>query len=113
MATAIAAAIPADGRRRRRAVTTGPGAIAPGGNGSKAFWERITSGVSALRGITLPGSLAVETARPAGAEGPVGLLLNGCTTGVVCAYASFAATAAGTGRRGPRDPRRRDLRSRE
>ena len=38
---------------RRRAVITGLGVIAPGGNGRKAFWERITSGVSAIRGITL------------------------------------------------------------
>jgi act minimal PKS ketosynthase (KS/KS alpha) len=38
---------------RRRAAVTGLGVIAPGGNGRKAFWERITSGVSAIRGITL------------------------------------------------------------
>jgi act minimal PKS ketosynthase (KS/KS alpha) len=37
----------------RRAVVTGLGVIAPGGNGRKAFWERVTSGVSAIRGITL------------------------------------------------------------
>ena len=36
----------------RRVVVTGLGVIAPGGVGTKAFWERIVSGVSATRTIT-------------------------------------------------------------
>ncbi|MEV5491313.1 beta-ketoacyl-[acyl-carrier-protein] synthase family protein [Streptomyces bobili] len=36
----------------RRVVITGLGVIAPGGIGTKAFWERIVSGVSATRTIT-------------------------------------------------------------
>ncbi len=34
---------------RRRAVVTGLGVIAPGGNCRKAFWEHVTSDVSAIR----------------------------------------------------------------
>ncbi|MFF3375338.1 beta-ketoacyl-[acyl-carrier-protein] synthase family protein [Streptomyces sp. NPDC002680] len=36
----------------RRVVITGIGVIAPGGTGTKAFWELITSGRTATRGIT-------------------------------------------------------------
>ncbi|MET9341825.1 beta-ketoacyl-[acyl-carrier-protein] synthase family protein [Nonomuraea sp. NPDC003804] len=37
----------------RRAVITGMGVIAPGGVGTKPFWEQITSGRSATRPVTL------------------------------------------------------------
>ncbi|PWS42738.1 beta-ACP synthase [Streptomyces sp. ZEA17I] len=36
----------------RRVAITGIGVVAPGGTGTKAFWERIVSGVPATRGIT-------------------------------------------------------------
>ncbi|MCX4717910.1 beta-ketoacyl-[acyl-carrier-protein] synthase family protein [Streptomyces virginiae] len=36
----------------RRVAVTGIGVVAPGGTGTKAFWERITSGRPATRGIT-------------------------------------------------------------
>ena len=38
---------------RRRAAITGIGVMAPGGNGTKAFWALLTSGTTATRGITL------------------------------------------------------------
>ncbi|WUH98284.1 beta-ketoacyl-[acyl-carrier-protein] synthase family protein [Spirillospora sp. NBC_00431] len=37
----------------RRVAITGIGVIAPGGTGAKAFWARITSGISATRPITM------------------------------------------------------------
>ncbi|TDU02179.1 minimal PKS ketosynthase (KS/KS alpha) [Streptomyces sp. 846.5] len=37
----------------RRAVVTGVGVVAPGGTGTKAFWELLTSGRTATRAITL------------------------------------------------------------
>ncbi|MEZ0162849.1 beta-ketoacyl-[acyl-carrier-protein] synthase family protein [Streptomyces althioticus] len=37
---------------QRRVVVTGIGVVAPGGTGTKAFWERITSGRPATRAIT-------------------------------------------------------------
>ncbi|MFE7130742.1 beta-ketoacyl-[acyl-carrier-protein] synthase family protein [Streptomyces sp. NPDC057638] len=46
------AAPPARGGGRRRAVVTGIGVVAPGGSGREAFWERITSGKSAVRTIS-------------------------------------------------------------
>ena len=39
----------------RRAVITGIGVIAPGGTGTKAFWEMLTAGRTATR-RTIPGS---------------------------------------------------------
>jgi act minimal PKS ketosynthase (KS/KS alpha) len=36
----------------RRAVITGVGAIAPGGIGTKAFWELLAAGRTATRSIT-------------------------------------------------------------
>src|ERR1051326_6379154 len=36
----------------RRAVITGIGVIAPGGTGTKAFWEMLTAGRTATRRIT-------------------------------------------------------------
>jgi len=39
--------------RARRVAITGLGVVAPGGIGRKAFWERLTSGQSASRRITL------------------------------------------------------------
>jgi act minimal PKS ketosynthase (KS/KS alpha) len=38
---------------QRRAAITGIGVVAPGGNGTKAFWALLTSGMTATRGITL------------------------------------------------------------
>ncbi|WP_019812336.1 beta-ketoacyl-[acyl-carrier-protein] synthase family protein [Saccharomonospora halophila] len=38
---------------RRRVAVTGLGAVAPGGMGVKAFWNLLTSGTTATRGITL------------------------------------------------------------
>ena len=38
---------------QRRAAITGIGVMAPGGNGTKAFWALLTSGMTATRGITL------------------------------------------------------------
>ncbi|MFE9019446.1 beta-ketoacyl-[acyl-carrier-protein] synthase family protein [Streptomyces sp. NPDC007808] len=40
------------GERRRRAVVTGIGVIAPGGVGREEFWDRVVSGKSAIRTIT-------------------------------------------------------------
>src|SRR6266516_1954547 len=40
-------------RSDRRVVITGIGVTAPGGIGSKAFWERLTAGRTATRSITL------------------------------------------------------------
>ncbi|MEI5006932.1 beta-ketoacyl-[acyl-carrier-protein] synthase family protein [Streptomyces sp. NPDC058423] len=40
------------GVRGRRAVVTGIGVIAPGGSGREEFWDRITSGKSAIRTVT-------------------------------------------------------------
>ncbi|GLF95484.1 beta-ketoacyl-[acyl-carrier-protein] synthase family protein [Streptomyces yaizuensis] len=37
----------------RRAVVTGAGVVAPGATGTKAFWELLSSGRTATRGITL------------------------------------------------------------
>jgi minimal PKS ketosynthase (KS/KS alpha) len=37
----------------RRAVVTGVGVVAPGGNGAKAFWELLAEGRTATRAITL------------------------------------------------------------
>jgi minimal PKS ketosynthase (KS/KS alpha) len=39
--------------RTRRTVVTGIGVVAPGGSTREAFWERITSGVPAIRRISL------------------------------------------------------------
>src|SRR3954447_2790487 len=39
--------------RARRAVITGLGVVAPGGIGTKAFWETLSSGRTATRPITL------------------------------------------------------------
>jgi act minimal PKS ketosynthase (KS/KS alpha) len=44
---------PADGGRPRRVVITGIGVVAPGGLGTKAFWELVSSGRTATRRISL------------------------------------------------------------
>jgi minimal PKS ketosynthase (KS/KS alpha) len=86
--------------QRRRAVITGIGVIAPGGIGTKAFWELITAGRTATRAITLfdatgfRSRVAAECDFDAAAQGlspqEIRRMDRAAMFGVVCAREAIA-----------------------
>ncbi|WP_149552789.1 beta-ketoacyl-[acyl-carrier-protein] synthase family protein [Streptomyces marokkonensis] len=79
----------------RRAVVTGIGVVAPGGVGTKAFWELLTSGRSATRAISQFDASGYRSRIAAECDfDPDGSGLSGEETGRMDRAAQFAVVAA-------------------
>ncbi|WP_405682980.1 beta-ketoacyl-[acyl-carrier-protein] synthase family protein [Streptomyces sp. NBC_00057] len=78
----------------RRAVVTGVGVVAPGATGTKAFWDMLSSGRTATRGITLFDPAGFRSRIAAECDFDAGAVLTPEQTSRMDRYVQFGVAAA-------------------
>lgn len=78
----------------RRAVVTGVGVVAPGATGTKAFWDMLSSGRTATRGITLFDPTGFRSKIAAECDFDAGSVLTPEQTARMDRYVQFGVAAA-------------------